>query len=87
VDAKIGKSHRARKELFQLGLRQGYLTSEQIEASIPEGSMTPAERWLLYYSLLAAQIEIRDGHAAEAAAEEEPEVAEPASEQEKGLGP
>lgn len=59
MDVKVGRSHRARKELFAKGLRQGYLTVEEIEAALPDGSMTPSERWLLYFSLRAAEIEIR----------------------------
>ncbi len=57
---KIGKSHHARKELFQRGIRQGYLSVRDIEEALPPGAMTDAERWLLYYSLRAAQVEIRD---------------------------
>jgi hypothetical protein len=57
---KIGKSHRARKMLFQRGLRRGFLTIQEIEAALPSGTLTPAERWLLYYSLRAAEIEVRD---------------------------
>lgn len=57
---KIGRSHRARKQLFQRGLRRGFLTIQEIETALPPGSLTAAERWLLYYSLRAAEIEIRD---------------------------
>lgn len=57
---KIGRSHRARKQLFQQGLRRGFLTVQEIETALPPGSLTAAERWLLYYSLRAAEIEIRD---------------------------
>ncbi len=57
---KVGTSHRARKQLFQRGLRRGFLTIQEIESALPSGSLTPAERWLLYYSLRAAEIEIRD---------------------------
>jgi hypothetical protein len=58
VDVKIGKSHYARKALFRKGIRQGYLTVEEIEQALPPGTLTPAERWLLYYSLRAAEVEI-----------------------------
>lgn len=57
---KIGRSHRARKQLFQRGLRRGFLTVQEIETALPPGTLTAAERWLLYYSLRAAEIEIRD---------------------------
>ncbi|MHB1844423.1 MAG: RNA polymerase sigma factor region1.1 domain-containing protein [Deltaproteobacteria bacterium] len=59
MDVKIGQSHRARKRLFAKGLRQRFLTVEEIEDALPSGSMTAAERWLLYYSLRAAQVEVR----------------------------
>ncbi len=62
---KSSASHRARKELFQLGIQRGYLSVSEIEQALPSGSLSPAERWLLYYSLQAADVEIRDdqGHA------------------------
>ncbi|MBI5549040.1 MAG: RNA polymerase sigma factor region1.1 domain-containing protein [Deltaproteobacteria bacterium] len=61
---KTGQSHGARKQLFQQGLRRGFLTIQEIEDALPPGTLTAAERWLLYYSLRAAEIEIRDesGH-------------------------
>lgn len=58
MDPKIGRSHLARKALFRRGLRQGHLSVADIEEALPAGSLTPAERWLLYYSLRAAEIEI-----------------------------
>lgn len=73
MDVKIGRSHRARKDLFARGLRQGYLTVDEIEAALPDGSMTPSERWLLYYSLRAAQIDIRGEPPDEAIREPSPE--------------
>lgn len=57
---KTASSHRARKALFQRGIRQGYLTIAEIEQALPPGSLSPSERWLLYYSLRAADVEIRD---------------------------
>lgn len=57
---KSSRSHRARKELFQLGIRRGVLTVQEIERALPPGSLTDAERWLLYYSLRAAGVEIRE---------------------------
>lgn len=72
---KIGKSHGARKELFQKGIRQGFLTAGDIEKALPPGAMTDAERWLLYYSLRAANVEIRD-EAAEAIGERVEETKE-----------
>jgi hypothetical protein len=57
---KLGTTHAARKQLFAKGLREGQLTVQEIEASLPEGALTAAERWLLYYSLRAAEVEIVD---------------------------
>ena len=36
------------------------MTIQEIEDSLPSEALTAAERWLLYYSLHAAEIEIRD---------------------------
>lgn len=60
LDQKIGQSYVARKELFAKGLREGRLTIQEIERALPPGTLTAAERWLLYYSLRAAQVEIVD---------------------------
>lgn len=57
---KIGRSHRARKALFTRGIRRGYLILEEIDEALPSGSLTDAERWLLFYSLRAARVEVRD---------------------------
>ncbi len=57
---RIGKSYTARKALFAKGLRDGRLTVQEIEQALPPGTLTAAERWLLYYSLRAAQVEIID---------------------------
>ena len=57
---KTSGSHRARKELFQRGIQQGALTVREIERALPEGSLSDAERWLLYYSLRASGVEILD---------------------------
>ncbi len=54
------ESHEARKALFQLGIRRGHLTVGEIDRALPSGSLSPAERWLLFYSLRAAGVEIRD---------------------------
>jgi hypothetical protein len=58
---KIGRSHKARKALFARGIRRGYLLIEEIDEALPPGSLTDAERWLLFYSLQAARVELRDG--------------------------
>lgn len=58
MDPKIGQSHLARKELFRRGIQRGYLTVAEIEASLPPGTLAAAERWMLYYSIRAAEIEI-----------------------------
>jgi hypothetical protein len=57
---KIGRSHQARKALFTRGIRRGFLTVEEIDEALPPGSLTDAERWLLYYSLHASRIEVLD---------------------------
>ena len=57
---KIGRSHKARKALFTRGIRRGFLTLEEIDEALPAGSLTDAERWLLFYSLHAARVEILD---------------------------
>jgi hypothetical protein len=54
------ESHEARKTLFQLGIRRGHLTLDEIDRALPAGSLSPAERWLLFYSLRASGVEIRD---------------------------
>lgn len=60
MDHKIGQSYLARKRLFAKGLHDGRLTIQEIERALPPGALTAAERWLLYYSLRAAQVEIVD---------------------------
>ena len=58
---KIGRSHKSRKALFTRGLRRGFLTVDEIDEALPPGSLTDAERWLLFSSLHAARVEVRDG--------------------------
>jgi hypothetical protein len=53
-------SHEARKTLFQVGIRRGWLELAEIDKALPSGSLSPPERWLLFYSLRAAGVEIRD---------------------------
>jgi hypothetical protein len=57
---KTGQNHHARKSLFQRGIQQGVLTVQEIERALPAGSISDADRWLLYYSLRASGVEIRD---------------------------
>ena len=57
---KIGRDHYARKDLFARGIKRGYLLLDEIDEALPSGSLTDAERWLLFYSLRAARVEIRD---------------------------
>jgi hypothetical protein len=57
---KQSSSHEARKTLFQNGIRRGHLSVEEIDRALPPGSLSPAERWLLFYSLRAAGVDIRD---------------------------
>jgi hypothetical protein len=58
---KIGREHKARKALFTRGIRRGFLTLDDIDQALPAGSLSDAERWLLFYSLYAARVEVRDG--------------------------
>jgi hypothetical protein len=60
VENRIGQTYLARKALFAKGLREGRLTVQEIEEALPPGTLTAAERWLLYYSLRAAHVEIVD---------------------------
>ena len=57
---KIGREHKARKALFTRGIRRGFLTLDEIDEALPAGSLSDAERWLLFYSLHAARVEIHD---------------------------
>lgn len=58
------ESHEARKALFQLGIRRGWLDLAEVDRALPSGSLSPTERWLLFYSLRAAGVQIRDGQGA-----------------------
>ncbi len=58
------ESHEARKALFQTGIRRGWLDLAEIDRALPAGSLSPPERWLLFYSLRAAGVEIRDDQGA-----------------------
>jgi hypothetical protein len=69
VDQKIGESYLARKALFAKGLKNGRLTVAEIQEALPEGSLSAAERWLLYYCFRAAEVEIVDEAGAEAASD------------------
>ena len=60
VDDQLGPIYFARKALFAKGVRQRRLTMQEIEATLPKDAVTAAEKWLLYYSLRAAQVEIID---------------------------
>lgn len=55
---RTGETHEARKAIFRKGVQEGRLTVKEIEEAIPPGGLTASERWLLYYSLRAADIEI-----------------------------
>ena len=74
---KIGREHKARKALFTKGLRRGFLTLAEIDEALPPGSLSDAERWLLFYSLHAARVEIQDGDGRQLDIEDLPRPAEP----------
>ncbi len=60
MDHRTGPSYEARKALFTKGFRERRLTVQEIEAALPPGTLTAAERWLLYYSFRSARVEIVD---------------------------
>ncbi len=60
MESQYGQSYLARKALFAKGVREGRLTTQEIDRALACGALTAAERWLLYYSLRAAQVEIVD---------------------------
>lgn len=60
MESKTGESYLARKALFTKGIREGKLTVQEILEALPPGTLTAADRWLLYYSLRAAGVEIVD---------------------------
>jgi hypothetical protein len=66
------ESHEARKALFHLGIRRGHLSLDEIDRALPHGSLSAAERWLLFYSLRAAGVDIRDRAGAHLDAREPP---------------
>ena len=74
---KIGREHKARKALFTRGIRRGFLTLDEIDEALPAGSLSDAERWLLFYSLHAARVEIKDGEGRRVSLEELRPVEEP----------
>ncbi|MBI3184713.1 MAG: hypothetical protein HYZ28_21460 [Myxococcales bacterium] len=60
MNDQIGNAYGARKALFAKGIREGRLSVQEIERALPPGSLTAAERWLLYFSLRAAEVDIVD---------------------------
>jgi len=75
VEKHVGESYLARKALFAKGLREGRLSAQEIEQALPPGSMTASERWLLYYSLRAAEVEIYDEQSSRDSADQAPGAA------------
>jgi hypothetical protein len=61
ADEAMSCSHAARKALFTKALRRGWLRLDEIDAALPSGTLSEAERWLLLASLRAANVELRDG--------------------------
>ena len=57
---RIGGGHRWRRELFIQGIRHGYLHVEDVEDTLPDGLLTASEKWLLYFSLRAMGVQLRD---------------------------
>jgi hypothetical protein len=63
MNPRVGESYLARKALFAKGLREGRLSWQEIERALPKDSLSGAERWLLYYSLRSAQVDLFDEQA------------------------
>jgi hypothetical protein len=61
VEPESSFLHEARRSLFSVGVRRGFVTIEEIDRAFPLRSMSSAERWLLYYSFNAIGVEIRLG--------------------------
>ncbi len=59
---RIGGGHKIRKTIFLQGIKQGFLNVDEVEDLLPAGLMTAAERWLFYFSLRSAEVELRDSH-------------------------
>jgi hypothetical protein len=57
---RAGGGHRRRMELFMRGIKQGHIDVEEVEEALPPELLTAPERWLLYFSLHAADVELRD---------------------------
>jgi len=59
-----GGGHRIRKDLFIRGIRRGWISVDEVDRVLPPGLLTAAERWLFYFSLFSADVELRDdaGH-------------------------
>jgi hypothetical protein len=57
---QIGNCYLARKALFSKGIRDGRLSIQEIERMLPPESRSAPERWLVYYSLRAAEVELVD---------------------------
>jgi len=58
VQERTGQAYLARKALFLKGIRDKRLSVQEIERLLPAGSLSASERWLLYYSLRAAEVEL-----------------------------
>jgi hypothetical protein len=57
---QIGNAYLARKAIFSKGIRERRLSIQEIERMLPPDSLSALERWLLYYSLRAAEVELVD---------------------------
>jgi hypothetical protein len=75
ADEASSCSHAARKALFTRALRRGWLRLDEIDAALPSGTLSEAERWLLLASLRAANVELRDGRGKPVAASVAPQKA------------
>jgi hypothetical protein len=57
---RTGGGHAIRKALFRRGIQDGFVNVDEVEELLPDGLMTVAERWLLYFSLRASEVQLRD---------------------------
>jgi len=67
VQERIGRCYWARKALFAKGIREKRLSVQEIDRLLPPGSLSASERWLLFYSLRAAEVELVDDQTSEVA--------------------
>ena len=76
MQERIGKAYWARKALFEKAIREKRLSIQEIDRLLPPGSLSASERWLLYYSLHAAEVELVNDESADATPDSSPRSGE-----------